>query len=239
MSNFELLILYTIINFIMMFLSYRFFGKKGIGIFIVISVIAANIQVNKGIEYDILGFHFAATMGNVMFSGIFMANDLLNEKYGKVEAQKMVITSAFFGIGFMLLMFFATLFQSINLQEYNDVNQALNLFFSLNGGAIKAILIGNIVYLISQSFDVLIYSKLRNFSSEFKWVWLRNSGSTAISQIVDSFLITYGFVFAGIIPSEYAFEMVFSTLAIKYIITVINAPLFYLLVLVKPKKVLD
>lgn len=236
MSNFELLVSYTLINFIMMFFSYYFFGKKGIGLFIVISVIAANIQVNKGIEYDILGFHFAATMGNVMFSGIFMANDLINEKYGKAEAQKMVVTSVFFGIGFMLLMFFATLFQSINQQGYNDVNHAMNLFFSLNGGAIKAIIIGNLVYLISQSFDVLIYSKLKSYSTNFKWLWLRNSGSTAISQIIDSFLITYGFVFGGIIPNQYAFEMVFSTLSIKYIITAINAPLFYALAALKPKQ---
>lgn len=236
MNNFELLISYTLINFIVLFLSYRFFGKNGIGIFIVISVIAANIQVNKGIEYNILGFQFAATMGNVMFSGIFMANDLINEKYGKVEAQRMVVRSVFFGIGFMLLMFFATLFQSISQQEYKNIDHALNLFFSLNGGAIKAIIIGNLVYLISQSFDVLIYSKLKSYSTNFKWLWLRNSGSTAVSQIVDSFLITYGFVFAGIIPSEYAFEMVFSTLVIKYIITAINAPLFYILALTKPKE---
>lgn len=235
MSNFELLITYTLTNFVMMLLSYKYFGKKGISIFIVISVIAANIQVNKGVEYDILGFHFVATMGNVMFSGIFMANDLINEKHGKAEAQKMVLTSIFFGIGFMLLMFFTTLFQSINQQEYNDVNHAMNLFFSLNGGAIKAIIIGNLVYLISQSFDVLIYSKLKSYNSDFKWLWFRNSGSTALSQIVDSFLITYGFVLAGIIPNEYALEMVFSTLIIKYIITAINAPLFYLLAAVKPR----
>lgn len=113
MSNFELLIAYTLTNFVMMLLSYKYFGKKGISIFIVISVIAANIQVNKGIEYDILGFHFVATMGNVMFSGIFMANDLINEKHGKAEAQKMVLTSIFFGIGFMLLMFLRLFFSRL------------------------------------------------------------------------------------------------------------------------------
>ncbi len=58
-------------------------------------------------------------------------------------------------------MFFATLFQSISQQGYNDINHAMNLFFSRNGGAIKAMIIGNLIYLISQSFDVLIYSKLK------------------------------------------------------------------------------
>ncbi|MDE4980348.1 VUT family protein, partial [Francisella tularensis subsp. holarctica] len=41
----------------MLFLSFKLFGKKGIYIFIVLSVIAAQIQVNKGVAYDIAGFH--------------------------------------------------------------------------------------------------------------------------------------------------------------------------------------
>ncbi|MDE4938335.1 VUT family protein, partial [Francisella tularensis subsp. holarctica] len=61
MNNFKLLILFTLIDFSILFLSFKLFVKKGIYIFIVISVIAANIQVNKGVDYDIAGFHIIAT----------------------------------------------------------------------------------------------------------------------------------------------------------------------------------
>ncbi len=88
MSNFKLLLLYTLINFIVMFLTYRFFGINGLIIFIVISVIEAHSQVNKGVEYSIFGYQIIANMGNIMFSGIFMANDLINEKYGRAKAKK-------------------------------------------------------------------------------------------------------------------------------------------------------
>jgi hypothetical protein len=88
MSNFDILILFTFIDFFILFLAFKLFGKKGLHVFIVISVIAANIQVNKGVAYDIAGFHIIATLGNVMFGGIFTANDLLNEKYGRQEARK-------------------------------------------------------------------------------------------------------------------------------------------------------
>ncbi|QUE30763.1 queuosine precursor transporter [Francisella philomiragia] len=235
MTNFNLLILFTFVDFFVLFLAYKLFGKKGLHIFIVISVIAANIQVNKGVAYDIAGFHIVATLGNVMFGGIFTANDLLNEKYGRQEARKAVLKSIFFGLSFVLLMFISTLFTSLNDDFYNDVNNSLNLFFSINGGALKAVIIGNLVYLVSQLFDVLIYSKIKSFSSDIKWLWLRNTGSTLISQILDTTLITYGFAFAGIIPTEYVFEVIISTLVIKYIIALINAPLFYILAFTKPK----
>ncbi|WP_150465936.1 queuosine precursor transporter [Francisella sp. SYW-2] len=236
MTNFNLLILFTFVDFFVLFLAYKLFGKKGLHVFIVISVIAANIQVNKGVAYDIAGFHIVATLGNVMFGGIFTANDLLNEKYGRQEARKAVLKSIFFGLSFVLLMFISTLFKSLNDDFYNDINNSLNLLFSINGGALKAVIIGNLVYLVSQLFDVLIYSKIKNFSSDIKWLWLRNTGSTLISQILDTTLITYGFAFAGIIPMEYVFEVIISTLVIKYIIALINAPLFYILAFTKPRE---
>ncbi|MBK2029014.1 queuosine precursor transporter [Francisella noatunensis] len=235
MTNFNLLILFTFVDFFVLFLAYKLFGKKGLHVFIVISVIAANIQVNKGVAYDIAGFHIVATLGNVMFGGIFTANDLLNEKYGRQKARKAVLKSIFFGLSFVLLMFISTLFTSLNDDFYNDINNSLNLFFSINGGALKAVIIGNLVYLVSQLFDVLIYSKIKSFSSDIKWLWLRNTGSTLISQILDTTLITYGFAFARIIPTEYVFEVIISTLVIKYIIALINAPLFYILAFTKPK----
>ncbi|MBK2078020.1 queuosine precursor transporter [Francisella tularensis] len=237
MTNFELLILFTLIDFSILFLSFKLFGKKGIYIFIVISVIAANIQVNKGVAYDIVGFHIIATLGNVMFGGIFTANDLLNEKYGRQEARKAVLKSIFFDISFMIFMFISTLFTSLNDPFYNDTNKALNLFFSIDGGALKAVIIGNMVYLISQLFDVLIYSKIKSYSSDIKWLWLRNTGSTLISQILDTTLITYGFGFAGVLPLDYAFEIIISTLVIKYTVALINAPLFYILAFTKPREV--
>ena len=236
MSNFELLILYTFINFITMFLTYRFFGRNGLIIFIILSVIAANIQVNKGIEYDIFGYHIIATMGNVMFSGIFMANDLINEKYGRDDAGKAILLSLFFGLLFMLLMFIATLFTSVADQQYLPISNAMDVFFSLNGGAIKALLVGNAVYLISQLLDILIYSKIKNQFAGFKWLWFRNTGSTLLSQIIDTAMITYGLALAGIIPWKYTSEIAVGTLLIKYIIALINLPLFYLLVFVKPRK---
>ncbi|MDE4953400.1 VUT family protein, partial [Francisella tularensis subsp. holarctica] len=76
--------------------------------------------VNTGVAYDIAGFHIIATLGNVMFGGIFTANDLLNEKYGLQEERKAVLKSIFFGISVMIFIFISTLFTSLNDPFYND-----------------------------------------------------------------------------------------------------------------------
>lgn len=105
--------------------------KKGIHIFIVVSVIAANIQINKGVAYDISGFHIITTLGNTMFGGVFTANNLLNEKYGRQKARKAVLKSIFFGISFMFLMFISTLFTSLDDPFCNDAIKHL-IYFSLS-----------------------------------------------------------------------------------------------------------
>ena len=136
----------------------------------------------------------------------------------------------------MLLMFIATLFTSVTDQQYLPISNAMDVFFSLNGDSIKALLVGNAVYLISQLLDILIYSKIKNQFAGFKWLWLRNTGSTLLSQIIDTAMITYGLALAGIIPWKYTSEIAVGTLLIRYIIAFINLPLFYLLVFVKTRK---
>ncbi|MDE4963843.1 VUT family protein, partial [Francisella tularensis subsp. holarctica] len=54
--------------------------------------------------------------------------------------------------------------------------------------------------------------------------------------ILDTTLITYGFGFAGFLPLDYAFEIIISTLVIKYTVALKNAPLFYILAFTKPRE---
>jgi uncharacterized integral membrane protein (TIGR00697 family) len=45
-------------------------------------------------------------------------------------------------------------------------------------------------FLIGQLVDVAIFHQIRNITGE-RWIWLRATGSTAISQLVDSFVVLY------------------------------------------------
>jgi len=232
MSNLLVFLIFAIINFALITAAFRFWGKRGILAYIVLSVIAANLQVNKGVSFDFGLFELEATLGNVMFAGIFLATDLLNEKYGFAEARKAVHISIFANLSFIVIMFISTLFNGLDYSS--DFNSALRLFFSVNGGTFKAVLVGNAVFFISQSLDVFIYARIKAWNSSTRTLWIRNNGSTFISQLVDSVLVTLGFALVGIFPIEIAGSVIITTLVVKYIAALVDTPFLYLMNLVKP-----
>ncbi len=234
MSNLIVFFIFAIINFALITASFRFWGKRGILAYIILSVIAANLQVNKGIVFDFGLFQLEATLGNVMFAGIFLATDLLNEKYGHKEARKAVIISIFANLSFILIMFISTIFQGLDYSS--DFNNALKLFFAVNGGTFKAVLVGNAVYFISQSLDVYVYAKIKAWNSSSRTLWIRNNGSTLISQLVDTILVTVGFALVGIFPMEIVGSVILTTLIVKYIAALMDTPFLYLMSFVKSKE---
>lgn len=232
MSNITIFLIFALVNFALITAAYRFFGKRGILGYIILSVIGANLQVNKGVIFDFGLFELEATLGNVMFAGIFLATDLLNEKYGLKEARKAVNISIFANLSFILIMFISTLFNGLDYSA--DFNEALNLFFAVNGGTFKAVLVGNLVYFISQSLDVFIYAKIKAWDSSNKTLWIRNNGSTFVSQLVDTILVTIGFALVGIFPMEIAGSIIITTLVVKYLAALVDTPFLYVMNLIKP-----
>lgn len=232
MSNLLIFLIFALVNFALIAVAFRFFGKRGILGYIILSVIAANLQVNKGVIFDFGFFELEATLGNVMFAGIFLATDLLNEKYGLKEARNAVNISIFANLSFVLIMFVSTLFKGLDYST--DFNSALELFFSINGGTFKAVLVGNLVYFVSQSLDVYVYAKIKAWDDSNKTLWIRNNGSTFVSQLVDTLLVTFGFAFVGIFPMEYVGSIIITTLVVKYLAAIIDTPFLYLMKLIKP-----
>jgi len=232
MSNIGYFLLFSLLNFALIATAFKFFGKRGVLAYIVLSVIAANLQVNKGIIFNFGFFEIEATLGNVMFAGIFLATDLLSERYGKEVARNSVYISIFANISFIIVMFMSTLFKGLDYSK--PFNDALEMFFSINGGTFKAVLIGNLVYFISQSLDVLVYSKIKAWNSTRKTLWIRNNGSTFVSQLVDTLLVTFGFALAGIFPMEIVGGIIVSTLIIKYLAAIIDTPYLYIMSKIEP-----
>lgn len=244
MFNIGILLMFIVVNFALIAITYKLFGKAGLIAYICLSVIAANIQVNKELQmFDLnvfglnLGF---ATLGNVMFGGIFLATDLLNEKYGEKSAKRAVLISIFANVAFAIVMGISCIFDGF-VHMYNAdgtvadvITHAYDALFALDGAVLKAMLVGNLVYAISQVLDVIIYQRIKSAKPDVKYLWLRNNGSTFISQLVDTFLVTLGFCLVGIISFEFFTEIVITTLIIKYVIALLDTPFLYILNKIKP-----
>ncbi|SNZ10281.1 hypothetical protein SAMN05421503_1657 [Terribacillus aidingensis] len=216
MNNEILWILFAVINFILLLIMYRLFGRLGLFVWVGMATVVANIQVTKTIEL----FGLTATMGNIMFGTIFLASDILNENYGKKAARKVV------GLGFASLISMTLIMQGVLLfdpAESDFAQGSLSTIF----GFIPRITLGSLLaFGISQYIDVWLYALVKRLLPDDKYLWVRNNGSTMFSQLIDT-LVFCTIAFAGTYEWSVWIEIFISTYVLKFIVSIISTPFLY------------
>lgn len=196
-------------------LLFRFFGRVGLIALMVFSLVLCNIQVLKIVEL----FGITTTLGNILYSGIFLATDILSECYGKKEARQAVLISFLFLIMASVYMQIALIY----IPAPEDFAQPhLEAIFGLLPRVTLASLLA---YGISQSFDIWAFLRIKT-ATQGRFLWLRNNASTLLSQFLDS-LIFCGVAFYGLYPLGVVLEILLSTYLIKAIVTVLETPFVY------------
>ncbi|CDQ39851.1 queuosine precursor transporter [Virgibacillus salexigens] len=217
MPNELIWLLFAIVNFSLLLIFYRLFGRTGLYVWIGMATIIANIQVLKTVE--LIGL--TATLGNILYGTAYLATDIINEKHGKQEAKKAV------WLGFATLLSMTVMMQiALAFQPGADdiAHEALATLF----GIIPRVVLGSLAaYMISQYFDVWIYDKLRSLFPSGRQLWIRNSGSTMISQLVDT-MVFCTIAFYGEYPTSVWLEIVITTYVIKFAVAVIDTPFMYI-----------
>lgn len=216
MFNEWLWLIFALVNFSLILIIYRMFGKAGLFVWIGMSTVVANIQVLKVVEL----FGVTATLGNIMYGTIFLATDILNEKYGREEAKKAVWLGFFTLISMTVMMQIALMF----IPSSDDtVQEALAALFDL----VPQVAAGSLVaYVISQNFDVWLYQKIKSKFTSDRFLWLRNNGSTMISQFVDTAVFCI-IAFWGMFSLQIWVEIFLSTYLIKFIVSALDTPFIY------------
>ena len=186
LANQELLWLFTVVYDLgLAILLYRFFGKYGLYTAVVLGIILGNLQGGKVSELTLFGYSFTASMGAILYSGIYFSTDLLNEKYGKTEANRAVNLGFFANIAVLLTLLLSLLFKPSDLTgSALEVHNALSVIASYS----PAFIIGSLTaYFISQKFDVWFFNYLKTLT-QGRYLWLRNNLSTITSQLIDTFI---------------------------------------------------
>jgi queuosine precursor transporter len=210
-------LLFVLCTFLLMLIMYRLFGRTGLFVWIGIATILANLQVVKTIEI----FGLTATLGNAMYGSAFLVTDILNERFGKKEAQKAV------WLGFFTLIIMTIIMQlSLIFQPHPDdiAQESLSTIF----GLIPRIALGSLAaYLVSQFADVYFFSFLKKKFPTDAQFWIRNNGSTMISQLLDTLVFT-SIAFLGTFPLDIWLEIFITTYLLKWIISILDTPFGYL-----------
>jgi queuosine precursor transporter len=217
MFNFYFGVGFALVNFILFLLCYKWFGKAGLFAWIAAATILANLQVVKTIEM----FGLVMTLGNVIYGTIYLATDLLNEKYGEKEAKKAV------WFGFFTLVMTTIIMQLVLVFEPHESDFAQTHLEALFGLMPRLALGSLTAYLVSQYLDVKLFAKLREKFSRPDQLWIRNNGSTMVSQLIDTFIFCM-IAFAGVFSWDVWVQIFFTTYVIKFVVSAASTPFIYI-----------
>ena len=214
MFNSILFLAWSVAALMLLLVVFRLFGKSGMVGFICAGVVLMNIFVTKSMRI----FGVGATGGNVLYACIFLATDLISEYYGGREARRAVL------IGFaaaVLALLSSTMTLLFIPAPWDWAHGPLQELFTL----LPRVVFGSMLaYLISQTLDTYLYDLIRK---RWRALWLRNNGSTWISQLVDT--LTFCTVaLLGTMPTDAWLQVVLSTYLLKVVIAALDTPFIYL-----------
>jgi uncharacterized integral membrane protein (TIGR00697 family) len=223
MPNELIWVLFALVNFVLFLVMYKVFGKAGIFYWIVMSTILANIQVIKIIPL----FGLEASLGNIMYGTIFLGTDVLNEIFSKKDAKKAVY------LGFVVMLSTLAIMQMalwFTPHASDFASPALETIF----GFMPRVVLGSLsAFIVSQLLDVNIFQWIKSKLPQDKFLWIRNNGSTMVSQLIDT-LIFVPIAFWGVVPSNVLIGILISTYLIKLMVAVLDTPFIYLVKKIKP-----
>jgi uncharacterized integral membrane protein (TIGR00697 family) len=194
----------------------------------------AQIPLLEGFVLD-----FNLTAGVVIWPAVFITTDIINEYFGKEGVKKVTyLTVAIISYVFVVIWvvtylapadFWLDINSTDNKGDAFDVNFAFNKIFRQGAG----IIVGSLVaFLVGQLLDVYVFHKLRKITGS-KMIWARATGSTLVSQLVDSFVVLFiAFYILAPTNAQWSMQQVISVGVINYIykfgVAILITPLLYL-----------
>ncbi|MFL2761048.1 MAG: queuosine precursor transporter [Gammaproteobacteria bacterium] len=204
---------------------FYFFGRSGLYIAVILGIVLGNLQGGKVSDLEVFGYTFTVSMGAIMYSGIYFATDLINEKYGRTFANEAVILGAIANVVVMLTLVLSTYYLPSEIAKSSDaVHEAISTLAYYSPWFV----IGSLTaYLISQTFDVWMFHKLKVLTNG-KYLWLRNNVSTLSSQALDTLIYTFVWVLAGDMTFIVALSIALTKYIFKIFIALLDTIFIYL-----------
>lgn len=176
------------------------------------------------------GMSFVLTCGVLLWPLEFVMTDIINEYYGPKAVRRISITAIIL-ISYAFLMYFLSIgippadvwLASSSKQGVENIQTAYNAIFGQN----MRIIIGSLVaFFVSQLVDVTVFHKIKRMTGD-KHLWLRATGSTLVSQIVDSYIVLF-IAFLGVFDWQLILAIGVMNYIYKFIMAIVLTPVIYL-----------
>lgn len=183
----------------------------------------------------ILGYtmDFNLTAGAVIWPVVFIVSDLINEYFGQPGVKRIsYLTAGLIAYAFLVIFLTMRLPPAqwwLDAYSKDADGNYFNMDFAFNRifGQGQRIILGSLsAFLLGQLVDVFVFHKMRKVTGN-KMLWLRATGSTIISQFVDSFVVLY-IAFAGTFSNDQIIAIGITNYIYKFLMAVALTPLIYL-----------
>lgn len=176
---------------------------------------------------------FQLTCGVLLWPFVFIMTDIINEYYGKKGVRLLSFIAAS-----MIAYAFLMVFMAINTTPAdwwiksgtdNNISNMQTAYQSIFGQGMWIIVGSLAAFLIGQLIDVWVFHFIKKKSGN-RYLWLRSTGSTLVSQFFDSFIVLF---IAFYIGNDWSFKLVMAICIMnylyKFLIAIILTPLLYIL----------
>ncbi|HJJ97050.1 MAG TPA: queuosine precursor transporter [Methanocorpusculum sp.] len=182
--------------------------------FFVVSLIVSNIIAAKVVCIGWIEIPAAV----IAYPITFLCTDVISEIWGREEARRTV------HLGFVVQIFSLILiYIAIYLPPAGYMLEFQSSFAETLGTSARFVLASLVAYGVAQTLDVHLFHWLRG---RFEPKWMRNNGSTMVSQLFDTVIfITIGFW--GVVPN--LGWMMVSQYVVKWVFALADTPVFYYL----------
>lgn len=191
------------------------------GIFLT-GLVLAEITGSKLIQLSVTEtWVFTMTMGVIPFPLTFIVTDLINEYFGKPGIRFVTVVG-------MIMIALAYVILAIDMAiPAAGISPVTDDHFNTVFGQSNRIILGSLTaYLIGQLIDIQIFHWIRR-KTHTRLLWLRATGSTFVSQLVDSFVVLF-IAFYGTIPTGTILNIGVTNYVYKFCIAILITPLIYL-----------
>lgn len=208
-----------------------------IGLFVT-ALVTAQLTASKILAFElpfavpVAGAELLLPGAALAYALTFLASDCYAELYGRKAAQ--IVVNVAFAMNFVVLLL---VWSTIVAPASPTSPVGAGEFAAVLGPAANIVSGSLIAYLVSQNWDVIVFHRIREYTDGER-LWLRNIGSTASSQAIDTVIfVSIAFAIAprvfGIgnaIPLEAVPGLMIGQYLLKLLIAIVDTPFVYAIV---------
>lgn len=192
------------------------------GLFIA-ALVSCNLIFLKFFEWEtgLFGLTFVQSVGILPYPITFLVTDILSECYGTRRAQSVVTAGLAASIFVLGIVFVADATSAVHFSPLSD--EEFHKAFGMFGVGVVASMAA---YLAAQYLDVRVFRFWRRLTND-RHLWLRNIGSTTLSQVVDTAAVLGLLCAFGALEWTRFVALFINGVVFKWVFAAADTPLFY------------